>query len=363
VKNFKFWNYAKDFLIVPTYDVSFSVDDLTLTVNVTNIINARSTFTITLETIGGSILQSHLLVKGETSFSLTQTETLYTTFNYVIKINGTQTHAYEAEYISLIYQTTTYTYTEFTSIPLIGNATAYKISLYGGGGLGGIVTCIITLPPNAIGFKFANTGQVGGGKIGGTAAVLAVVYSDNTAKTIAVAGGQGGEAGYGPGGSAGLIGQNTVGGGCNSNAGGGQGAGPTYNGAGGGAGSNCNDHNATAGSSGITITLPDGITYGQGVYTPNSNYPGAGGGAGWYAGGGGGNGCCMMASGGGGSNFVGRYYNGSSWTPHASTSTFTNGLTDPITGITYWQQTSSNGGSVRDRLIIEVGPEIQAAIQ
>jgi len=101
VKNFKFWNYVKDFLIIPTYDVSFSVDDLTLTVNVTNIINARSTFTITLETTGGSILQSHPLVKGETSFSLTQTESSYTTFNYVIKINGIQTHTYEVEYVPL----------------------------------------------------------------------------------------------------------------------------------------------------------------------------------------------------------------------------------------------------------------------
>lgn len=199
------------------------------------------------------------------------------------------------------------------------------------------------------------------GNIGGTAAVLAVVYSDNTAKTIAVAGGQGATTGYGAGGSAGLYGQNTSGGGCNSNAGGGQGAGPTYNGAGGGAGSSCNSHTATAGLSGITITLSDGITYGQGRFA-NQQYPGGGGGAGWYAGGQGGNGCCMLAPGAGGSNFVGRYYNGSSWTPHASTSTFTNGLTDEITGITYWQQTSSNGGSVRDSLIIEVGPDIEDII-
>ena len=91
--------YEAVYLPTPTYDVSFSVDDLTLTANVINIINAHSTFTITLERTDGSILQSHQLVGGETSFSLTQTETSYTTFNYVIKINGTQTHTYEAVYV------------------------------------------------------------------------------------------------------------------------------------------------------------------------------------------------------------------------------------------------------------------------
>jgi len=102
VKNFKFWNYAKSNFTppLPTYDVSFSVDDLTLTVNVINIINAHSKFTITLERTDGSILQSHQLVGGETSFSLTQTETSYTTFNYVIKINGTQTDVYQATYVA-----------------------------------------------------------------------------------------------------------------------------------------------------------------------------------------------------------------------------------------------------------------------
>ena len=43
-------------------------------------------------------LQRHTLADGETSFTFTQTETSYATFNYVVKINGTQTDTYSATY-------------------------------------------------------------------------------------------------------------------------------------------------------------------------------------------------------------------------------------------------------------------------
>ena len=38
------------------------------------------------------------MTDGETSFTFTQTETSYTTFNYVLKLSETQTDAYEAAY-------------------------------------------------------------------------------------------------------------------------------------------------------------------------------------------------------------------------------------------------------------------------
>ena len=37
-------------------------------------------------------------MEGETSFTFTQAESSYGTYNYVVKINGTQTDAYEATY-------------------------------------------------------------------------------------------------------------------------------------------------------------------------------------------------------------------------------------------------------------------------
>ena len=45
-----------------------------------------------------TVLQTHTLADGETSFTFTQTETSYATFNYVVKINDTQTDTYSATY-------------------------------------------------------------------------------------------------------------------------------------------------------------------------------------------------------------------------------------------------------------------------
>ena len=82
----------------PTYTASFSTNELTLTASITSITNAHNLFTITLERDDGTVLQTHTLADGETSFTFTQTETSYATFNYIVKINGTQTDAYEAAY-------------------------------------------------------------------------------------------------------------------------------------------------------------------------------------------------------------------------------------------------------------------------
>jgi hypothetical protein len=53
---------------------------------------------ITLERDDGTELQTHTLADGETSFTFTQTETSYATFNYVVKLNGTHTDTYSATY-------------------------------------------------------------------------------------------------------------------------------------------------------------------------------------------------------------------------------------------------------------------------
>jgi len=82
----------------PTYTASFSTNELTLTTSITSITNAHNSFAITLERDDGTVLQTHTLVDGETSITFTQTETSYATFNYIVKINGTQTDAYEAAY-------------------------------------------------------------------------------------------------------------------------------------------------------------------------------------------------------------------------------------------------------------------------
>ena len=82
----------------PTYTASFSTNELTLTASITNIMNAHNSFTITLERDDGTVLQIHTLADGETSFTFTQTETSYATFNYILKLSGTQTDAYEATY-------------------------------------------------------------------------------------------------------------------------------------------------------------------------------------------------------------------------------------------------------------------------
>ena len=83
----------------PTYTTSFSVSELTLTVSITNITDAHNSFDISLERDDGTMLQTHTLMEGETSFTFTQAESSYGAYNYVIKINGTQTDAYEATYI------------------------------------------------------------------------------------------------------------------------------------------------------------------------------------------------------------------------------------------------------------------------
>ena len=82
----------------PTYTASFSTNELTLSASITSITNAHNSFAITLERDDGTVLQTHTLADGETSFTFTQTETSYATFNYVLKLSETQTDAYEAAY-------------------------------------------------------------------------------------------------------------------------------------------------------------------------------------------------------------------------------------------------------------------------
>ena len=82
----------------PTYTASFSTNELTLTASITGITNAHNSFAITLERDDGTVLSTHTLAENETSFNFTQTETSYATFNYIVKINGTQTDTYSATY-------------------------------------------------------------------------------------------------------------------------------------------------------------------------------------------------------------------------------------------------------------------------
>ena len=82
----------------PNYTASFSTNELTLSASITSITNAHNSFAITLERDDGTVLQTHTLADGETSFTFTQTETSYATFNYVLKLSGTQTDTYSAGY-------------------------------------------------------------------------------------------------------------------------------------------------------------------------------------------------------------------------------------------------------------------------
>ncbi|CAL6318917.1 unnamed protein product [Bathycoccus prasinos] len=82
----------------PTYTASFSTNELTLTAGITSITNAHNSFGITLERDDGTVLQTHTLAEEETSFTFTQTETSYATFNYIVKLNGAQTDTYSATY-------------------------------------------------------------------------------------------------------------------------------------------------------------------------------------------------------------------------------------------------------------------------
>ena len=81
-----------------SYTASFSTNELTLTASITNITNAHNSFAITLERDDGTVLSTHTLAENETSFNFTQTESLYATYNYVVKINGTQTDTHTATY-------------------------------------------------------------------------------------------------------------------------------------------------------------------------------------------------------------------------------------------------------------------------
>mmetsp|Transcript_6046 Transcript_6046/g.17789 ORF Transcript_6046/g.17789 Transcript_6046/m.17789 type:complete len:488 (+) Transcript_6046:103-1566(+) len=83
----------------PTYTTSFSTNELTLTASITNITDAHNSFDISLERDDGTMLQTHTLMEGETSSTFIQAESSYGTYNYIVKINGTQTDAYEATYI------------------------------------------------------------------------------------------------------------------------------------------------------------------------------------------------------------------------------------------------------------------------
>ena len=285
----------------------------------------------------------------------------------------------------LEYQSTTYTSTSWTSIPLTEHAAAYRITLYGArggngdhgqGGSGGIVESVIKLPSNANGFKVINNlgsssgGQRGAG-YGGGAALVAVTYTDGTAKTILVAGGGGGggfaNGGSGPtyGGSAGLIAEagprGCGGAGCTNGGGGG---GPTYNGGGGPAGPAGDGEfgPGRSGIGGISQITAEGISYGKGGGYNFGAYASGTGGGGWFGGGQGGGGMHIITGGGGGSNFVGRYNNAGSWVPHSNSQTFTDALTDQETGVTYWQQTSTNGHQSSAYVTIEVGPSINAVV-
>ena len=52
----------------PTYTASFSTNELTLTASITSITNAHNSFAITLERDDGTVLSTHTLADGETSF-------------------------------------------------------------------------------------------------------------------------------------------------------------------------------------------------------------------------------------------------------------------------------------------------------
>ncbi|CAL6336382.1 unnamed protein product [Bathycoccus prasinos] len=60
--------------------------------------NVKELDLLATELSGGTVLQTHTLADGETSFTFTQTETSYATFNYVLKLSGTQTDTYSAGY-------------------------------------------------------------------------------------------------------------------------------------------------------------------------------------------------------------------------------------------------------------------------
>ncbi len=95
----KTWSASSFFtrLFIYVVTTSFSTNELTLTASITNITDAHNSFDISLERDDGTMLQNHTLMEGETISTFTQVESSYGTYNYVVKINGTQTDAYEAK--------------------------------------------------------------------------------------------------------------------------------------------------------------------------------------------------------------------------------------------------------------------------
>ena len=144
---------------------------------------------------------------------------------------------------------------------------------------------------------------------------------------------------------------------------GGGGGGNTYNGAAGGAGPGGEFGGGRSGQAATRVTDSAGIEYGQGGHPVGRPYGGGGGGGGWYGGGSGGGGMHIHGQGGGGSSFVGRYNTGSAWLPHAGGTTLSDGLTDAVTGVSYWVINNQLGGNTSPHSIqIEIGPEIQEIV-
>ena len=93
----------------PTYTVSHSTGTSlrgdnapVLTVKITNIKNAHSSFTVTLVSQWGTTRKTRTLAKGDTGFTwtLTDAQQPYGSYTYVIKLNGTQTNTFTAVFIA-----------------------------------------------------------------------------------------------------------------------------------------------------------------------------------------------------------------------------------------------------------------------
>ena len=89
---------ASNYRYVPTYTVSHSVNQKTMTVNITNIKNAHNSFIITFEGSDGVVLKTHTLKAGETSLNFAVTEASYGSYDYVVKLNGKKTDTFSAIY-------------------------------------------------------------------------------------------------------------------------------------------------------------------------------------------------------------------------------------------------------------------------
>ena len=89
---------ASNYRYVPTYTVSFSVKQKTMTVNITDITNAHNSFIITFERSDGVVLKTHTLKAGETSLNFAVTVASYGSYDYVVKLNGKKTDTFSAIY-------------------------------------------------------------------------------------------------------------------------------------------------------------------------------------------------------------------------------------------------------------------------